>query len=510
MIYKSGNSRSSAVYLRIAALVMVMMLVVGCTGQRNAPDGGADQASPTAPATGAMPGMSATDHSGGGGAAQPTAGTLEIPETGSQLEPTVSFKLVTGVENGRMVFFGSGGNLDGATNPDLRVNVGDVVEIVLENGDGILHNVAVEGYNFKSEDVISIGSVTRMVFKVDQEGVYPYYCAIPGHRQAGMEGRLIVGGAAQATTVPDLPSVSLPPDEVPSPVTRTAPDRVAVELVTTEVQAKLADNSTYTFWTFNDTVPGPMLRVRAGDTLDVTLRNEASSQNAHSVDFHAATGPGGGAVYTQARPGETKTFSFKALSPGVYVYHCATPSVPHHISNGMYGLIVVEPEEGLPPVDREFYIMQGEIYTAEAFGQRGHLSFSDDKMLNEQPEYFIFNGSVGALSEEHPLRANVGETVRIFFGVGGPNFTSSFHVIGEIFDRVYNLGSLTDPPLTNVQSVIVPTGGSAVVEFTVDVPGRYILVDHSLSRSERGLVGHLEVEGPENPDIMDGENPVEE
>jgi nitrite reductase (NO-forming) len=217
------------------------------------------------------------------------------------------------------------------------------------------------------------------------------------------------------------------------------------------------------------------------------------------------TGPGGGAVYTQTLPGEETTFSFKALNPGVYVYHCATPSVAHHITNGMYGLIVVEPEGGLPEVDREFYVMQGELYTAQAFGTPGHLSFDYDAMLDENPEYFIFNGSTSALTaDETALRANVGETVRIFFGVGGPNFTSSFHVIGEIFDRAYNLASITSAPLTDVQTVLVPPGGAAVVEFGLEVPGRYILVDHALSRMERGLAGFLYAEGEEDAEIFHG------
>jgi nitrite reductase (NO-forming) len=179
--------------------------------------------------------------------------------------------------------------------------------------------------------------------------------------------------------------------------------------------------------------------------------------------------------------------------------------VAHHIANGMYGLILVEPEDGLPPVDREFYVMQGEIYTAEPLNQKGDTTFSLEKLLDESPEYLVFNGAVGALTGEHPLEARVGETVRIFFGVGGPNFTSSFHVIGEIFDRVYEHASLTSPPLTDVQTTLIPTGGATMVEFTVEVPGRYILVDHSLSRLERGLAGFLVVEGPEDPEIFDGE-----
>ena len=197
--------------------------------------------------------------------------------------------------------------------------------------------------------------------------------------------------------------------------------------------------------------------------------------------------------------------TWKALVPGLYVYHCATPMVAEHIANGMYGLILVEPEEGLPPVDREFYVMQGEIYTDAPFGQLGSQQFSVEKLLAEQPEYFVFNGSVGSISKLHRLHAKVGETVRIFFGVGGPNFTSSFHVIGEIFDRVYLLGGVISPPLQGIQTVTVPPGGAVITEFKVEVPGNYTLVDHALARAERGLVGVLSVEGPPNKDIYNGE-----
>jgi nitrite reductase (NO-forming) len=208
-------------------------------------------------------------------------------------------------------------------------------------------------------------------------------------------------------------------------------------------------------------------------------------------------------VATQVLPGEQKAFTFKALNPGLYVYHCATPMVAHHIANGMYGLILVEPEGGLPEVDREFYVMQGEIYTTASFGEKGHVETDTNKLLNETPDYFVLNGAVGALTDQKPLHANVGETVRIFMGVGGPNFTSSFHVIGEIFDRVYDQASLTANPLTDVQTTLVPPGGATMVEFKVDVPGRYLLVDHALSRLERGLVGFLEVEGSPNPEVFD-------
>ena len=209
-------------------------------------------------------------------------------------------------------------------------------------------------------------------------------------------------------------------------------------------------------------------------------------------------------------PGEENAFSFKALQPGLYVYHCATASVAHHITSGMYGLILVEPEGGLEPVDHEFYVMQGEMYTEQPFGTKGDLTFDYDAMLDENPEYFVFNGAAGALTQEsNVLRAEVGDTVRIFFGVGGPNFISSFHVIGEIFERVYDQASLTSPPLLDVQTTLVAPGGATMVEFAVEVPGNYILVDHALSRMERGLAGYLVVEGDENPEVFHSDSAVD-
>ncbi|MBE0693759.1 MAG: nitrite reductase, copper-containing, partial [Aquamicrobium sp.] len=293
------------------------------------------------------------------------------------------------------------------------------------------------------------------------------------------------------------------PSVVPPPIGERGPETVRVDLETVELEAKLDDRATFRYWTFNGTVPGPFVRVRVGDTVEVHLRNHDDSWMPHNIDFHAVTGPGGGAEATTAAPGEEKAFRFKALNPGIYVYHCAVPPVAMHIANGMYGLILVEPEGGLPPVDREFYVMQGEIYTEEPFGSDGTLTESYDKLLNERPEYFVLNGHVGALTDHYPLKASVGETVRIFFGVGGPNFVSSFHVIGEIFDRVYLNGSVTSPPQTDVQTVTVPAGGAVIVDMKLEVPGRYVLVDHSLSRVERGLAGWLDVEGEENPEIFE-------
>ena len=297
--------------------------------------------------------------------------------------------------------------------------------------------------------------------------------------------------------------------DLPTAIGNRGPETVRIHLETVEVIGELSSGTTYDYWTFNHKVPGPFVRVRVGDTVEVVMKNHEDSIAMHNVDFHAVTGLHGGGHATMAAPGETKGFTFKALNPGLYVYHCAVGPAAQHIANGMYGLILVEPEGGLPPVDREFYVMQGELYTHEGYGSRGHLTEDFDKLMNEMPEYYVFNGADMALTGDNALRAEVGETIRIYFGVGGPNKTSSFHVIGEIFDKVYNLGSLTGEPLPDVQTISVPPGGAAAVDIKLEVPGEYLLVDHALSRAMRGLVGKLIVTGPEQPDLfregVDGE-----
>lgn len=415
--------------------------------------------------------------------------------------PDVTFTLKTAIAEGKLVFIGQGGAIDGVVNPTLQVAPNAVVQITLVNGDGAQHDIVAPDFNAKSDIVTKTGASTALVFRATKTGAFAYFCSLPGHRAAGMEGRIQIGKPA-AKRAPAV-SIVADPAALPKTIGKRAPQRLTLDLEAVELEAQLADGATFRYWTFNRQVPGPFVRVRVGDTVTVRFKNAKDSTMIHSVDFHAVTGPGGGAAATQTSPGHGTQFTFKAINPGIYVYHCATPMVAHHIANGMYGLILVEPEEGLAPVDREFYVMQGEIYTREPYGTRGKLDFSVEKLLNERAEYFVFNGAVGALTQERPMKAKVGETVRIYFGVGGPNITSSFHLIGEIFDRVYSEGSLTSPPLTNVQTTLVPTGGATMVEFKLDVPGRYILVDHSLSRLERGLVGFLIAEGAAQPSIFD-------
>ena len=303
---------------------------------------------------------------------------------------------------------------------------------------------------------------------------------------------------------PDVVKLTLlPPPQVPSAVQRTRPAKVVVELETTEQKGTLASGVEYTFWTFGGTVPGPFLRVREGDTVQMTLKNQAAAHNAHSIDLHAVTGPGGGAAVTQVMPGESGVFEWKAISPGLYVYHCATPHVPVHIANGMYGMILVEPAGGLPGVDREYYVMQGEFYTKGRTMTPGLQPFDADKARDERPEYVVFNGRMGALMDTGALTAKTGETVRLYVGNGGPNLVSSFHVIGEIFDRVYPEAAMGGNVKRNVQTTLIPAGGAAIVEFKVEVPGRFLIVDHSISRAmDKGALGSLVVSGDPRPDIF--------
>lgn len=310
-------------------------------------------------------------------------------------------------------------------------------------------------------------------------------------------------GNTAAADLPVVEAVLTHAPNVPPPIERKHPARVKVKIEVQEKVMKMADGVDYKYWTFGGDVPGQFIRVREGDQVEVEFSNRADSTVPHNVDFHAATGPGGGAEASFTAPGHTSTFSFKALQPGLYVYHCATAPVGMHVANGMYGLILVEPKDGLPKVDKEFYVMQGDFYTKGKYGEPGLQPFDMEKAIKEQPDYVVFNGRVGAIAGDNALQAKVGETVRLYVGNGGPNLVSSFHVIGEIFDTVNVEGG--DLINKNVQSTLVPAGGSAIVDFKVDVPGSYTLVDHSLFRAfNKGALGQLKVSGEKNPDIYSG------
>jgi len=428
----------------------------------------------------------------------------------------VTFRLLARYPN----FYGMGGAIEGVENPDLVVNRGDRVTIILENGETNMHDVYVDGFNVGTDYVMTQGQTASVTFVADEEGTFPYYCTVQGHRAAGMEGRVVVGsgtggggtlpppGPAKATTVD---YIAKNPTDLPGPLNRGVSATVHLFLGAEEVTAEIEPGTTLDYWTYNGTVPGPFFRVRVNDTVVVHFRNDEGNLMEHSVDFHAVTGPGGGAASAKARPGLWGNFTFRPLNPGLFVYHCATPHIPTHISLGMYGLILVEPEAGLPTLDaagrpiKELYVMQGDVYTKWPAGTDGHQLFDDAALLREDPAYVVFNGRYQALTGNHAMQAVVNDTVRIFFGVGGPNLISSFHVIGEIFDRVYAAGDVLSPPQQSVQTVLVAPGGATIVEFTLQVAADYILVDHSLTRAiNKGALGILSVSGTSVPGVYEG------
>jgi nitrite reductase (NO-forming) len=282
---------------------------------------------------------------------------------------------------------------------------------------------------------------------------------------------------------------------VAPPITRKHATKVIVNLEVQEITKRLSDGVDYVFWTFGGDVPGRFIRIREGDQVEFHLNNHQDNKMPHNIDLHAVTGPGGGAASSFTAPGHSSQFSFKALNPGLYAYHCATAPVGMHVGNGMYGLILVEPKEGLSPVDHEYYIMQGEFYTTGRYGEQGLQNFDMNKATDERPPYVVFNGAVGSLVGDKAITSKVGEKVRLFVGNGGPNLTSSFHIIGEIFDTVYQEAGTQ--PSHNVQTTVIPPGGAAMVEFKTEVPGTYILVDHALFRAfNKGALGMLKVDGP--------------
>jgi len=325
--------------------------------------------------------------------------------------------------------------------------------------------------------------------------------------RAGSTGSSDDSRAAAAVPVRAMPEITgvekavltVAPD-VPAPITRDYATKVLVELETVEKTMRLADGVEYTFWTFGGNVPGSFIRVREGDLVEFTLKNHAHSSVPHNIDLHAVTGPGGGAAATLTLPGGASTFSFRALNPGLYVYHCAVSPVPMHIANGMYGLILVQPREGMPKVDRELYVMQSEFYAKPGAAGKPH-TLDMEKGAAEQPTHVVFNGAVGALTGDKAPEVKVGESVRIYVGNGGPNLTSNFHVIGEVFDNVYGEGG-SMVSQKNVQTTLVPAGGSAIVEFRAEKTGNLVIVDHAIFRAfNKGALGMIKVTGEDNPKV---------
>ncbi len=358
----------------------------------------------------------------------------------------------------------------------------------------------------KSSRLILLGAVALLLLYGGVSRPLPVHFALPPHMQTfapkGVTAAIpfikVVEFFLTSSQFERVEAIGADPNEVPPAITRGKPTTVSIEVTAKEVIAEVVDGVSFNYWTYDGEVPGPFMRVREGDTVELTITNDPSSLHAHNIDLHAVNGPGGGATLSAVEPGETKTFSWKALAPGLYVYHCATANVSTHNAHGQYGLILVEPAEGMSEVDKEFYVMQGELYTSGGLGKKGFVSFDSEALLDGNPTYVTFNGIV----EDTPrMQAEVGDTIRMYVGNGGTNQISSFHVIGEIFDTVYPEAALSSAPLHDVQTTAVLPGGAAIVEFTVDVPGNYILVDHALARMNKGAWAILEVTGEDDPSI---------
>lgn len=409
-------------------------------------------------------------------------------------------------------FMGVGGTIDMVKNPALNVSVGDQVTVFVTDEVADTHNFHVDGYNVQSSDVATPGASSSVSFLASQQGTFAYYCAIPGHREMGMQGSVVVGnGQGGSTSLPPISPEVLPVNDivhnatdVPPPITRTTPANVSIWLNVSMVNAEIEPGVSYQYWTYNGKSPGPFFRVLVNDTVTVHFHN-GDTMMSHSVDFHAVSGPGGGMYASEAGPGNNTTFMFKALVPGLFLYHCGTPDASTHIANGMYGMILVQPDTPLPAVDEEFYVMQGELYTIWPIHTMGNQLYDGQKLLAETPTYYTFNGAYKGLTGKHALNAQVNQTIRIYFGDAGPNFISSFHIIGQIFSRVWQYGDLIDPPLHGIQTVLVPAGGTVVVDLSLVYPGAYTMVDHSLTSAvDLGALGTLNVSGWANSTVFNG------
>ena len=332
-------------------------------------------------------------------------------------------------------------------------------------------------------------------------------CALAAVPAASAQTTNETGGSQKGDFGPPLGApihaVLTSPPQVPPATNRFYPAKVIVDLEVREVEKEISEGVKYTFWTFGGTVPGSFIRVRQGDTVEFHLKNHPDSKMPHNIDLHGVTGPGGGAASSFTAPGHESQFTFKALNQGLYVYHCATAPVGMHVANGMYGLILVEPPEGLPKVDHEYYVMQGDFYTVGKYREKGLQPFDMQRAIDERPTYVLFNGAEGSLTGDNALKAKTGETIRLYVGNGGPNLVSSFHVIGEIFDKVWFEGGTRFQE--NVQTTLIPAGGAAIADFRTEVPGSFVLVDHSLFRAfNKGALGILKIDGPENKAIYSG------
>jgi nitrite reductase (NO-forming) len=381
----------------------------------------------------------------------------------------------------------------GFTPADLTVPEPGRYAVVLANTGQIPHDITFAG---GQPAVANAGESVTVEVDVPAEGI-AFICSIVGHEQAGMTGAITIagataggddhGGPAPTTTVAADPNA-------PAPVTfdATAPARLPgevhdIELVMTEQEMTVAEGFVQKVWTFGGTVPGPVIRVKVGDTIRVTLKNPIENGLAHSIDFHSSQVAWNDEM-TSINPGEEKVYEWTADYAGVWMYHCGTSPALHHIANGMYGMVIVEPAEGLPPVDKEFALVQSEWYLGE---QKQPIDLTKAMAAAPAPDYVVFNG-VASQYVDAPLQVETGEDVRIFILDAGPSIDSSFHIVGTIFNTVIKEGiTLAKGNAGNwgAQAVDLSPAQGAIVEFTTAEDGLYPIVTHAFNFVGRGALG---------------------
>jgi len=331
---------------------------------------------------------------------------------------------------------------------------------------------------------------------VPAEGL-TFLCTVVGHADGGMTGSLTVAGGSAVSGPEGEPAAHGPIEPDPNAAEYELFDPVAppraeggvqeIELVVTEREMTVAEGVTQTVWSFGDSVPAPVMRVTVGDTLRVKLVNPATNQLPHSIDFHASLVAWNDEMRS-IEPGEELIYEFTAEYAGVYMFHCGTPPALHHIAAGMFGMIIVEPAGGLPPVENEYALIQSEWYAVEQ-GEVPSLAAASDAA--PEPEFVVFNGVANQYAD-NPIEVPVGENVRVFVLNAGPSMDSSFHIVGTIFDSVIKEGVRLERGNEGnwgAQAVDLSPAQGAIVEFHFAEDGLYPIVTHAFNLVGRGALG---------------------
>lgn len=377
----------------------------------------------------------------------------------------------------------------------IEVEPGAVVTFNVTNTGAMPHDFSVGGEQGTAMlDPGATGSITVGPFEASTQA----WCTVAGHRAAGMEMQITVAGddhvAAGGDGAGDADSEAFAAIDLAAepgdgwqpydPALEPAPGGTEHEItiVADEVVMEVAPGVTQEMWVFNGQFPGPTLRGKLGDIFTVTLVNEG--EIGHSIDFHASMVAWNDEMRTIS-PGESLVYQFEANFAGVFMYHCGTSPALHHIGNGMFGAIIIDPPD-LPPVDHEFVFVQSELYTGP-MGEPGDLG----KMLDDAWDAVVFNGYVNQYLHA-PVRVETGERVRAWVLDAGPSENSSFHIVGTVFDTVFKEGTIVlqpDERRGGAQALDLQPAQGGYVEFTFAEDGLYPIVTHKFSNASQGALG---------------------